>query len=382
MLIRFAATVTPDLGTAGGNAQGFADAFPSGGGCAIVRATHRCEEAPMHVISTSDLMGPDWNFLADLNSDPALTFRSFSSQQPSGLAALVRHPVAARVQAAARACRAARRRSDAVLFTHLPMSAAITNLTRRVMAPRVPQVAFAFNFTTLRDDTRRKFFARAFRGIAEFAVFSTYERELYAEAFGIKPDRLAYLPWTMETPVPGPENPMAGKGPYVCAVGGEARDYATFATAMRARPTLPAAVVARDYSLAGVDMPPNVSIFTNLAASKTWALLAGAEAMVLPLRDARAACGHITLVAARLLGIPIIVTDSVGIRDYTGGGRVAALVPPGSAEAIEVALDRVLGDDVQRQQARTGVALARQEHDPRLWLDYVREKAALLGPAG
>jgi glycosyltransferase involved in cell wall biosynthesis len=129
-------------------------------------------------------------------------------------------------------------------------------------------------------------------------------------------------------------------------------------------------------------MPPNVSVFTNLPAPKTWAVLAGAKTMVLPLRDARAACGHITLVAAKLLGIPIIVTDSVGIRDYTDGGRVAALVPPGSAEAIEVALDRVLGDDVQRQQARTGVALARQEHDPQLWLDYVNEKAALLGPVG
>lgn len=336
----------------------------------------------MHVISTSDLIAPDWNFLADLNSDPALTFQSFSSLQPSGWAALVPHPVAARLQAAARACRTAKRRPDAILFSHLPMSAALTNLTRRVMAPRVPQIAFAFNFTTLRDDTRRKFFARAFRGIAEFAVFSTYERELYAEAFGIDPARLVYLPWTMETPVPGPENPMAGKGAYVCAVGGEARDYATFAAAMRARPSLPAAVVARDYSLAGIDMPPNVSVFTNLPAPKTWAILAGAEGMVLPLRDDRAACGHITLVAARLLGIPIIATDSLGIRDYTGDGRVAALVPPGSAEAIVTALDCMLGDQAQRQQARTGMALARQEHDPRLWLDYVREKAALFGPSG
>ena len=31
MLIRFAPTVTPHLGKAGGNAQGFADAFPSDG---------------------------------------------------------------------------------------------------------------------------------------------------------------------------------------------------------------------------------------------------------------------------------------------------------------------------------------------------------------
>lgn len=381
MLTRFAPTVTPHLGTAGCNAQGSADAFPSGGQRAIVAATRRCEEAPMHVISTSDLMAPDWNFLADLNQDPALTFQSFSSLQPSGLASLVPHPIAGRLQGATRACRAARRRPDAILFSHLPMAAAITNLARRMIAPSVPQIAFAFNFTTLNHDLRARFFTRAFRGITEFVVYSTYERGLYAEAFGIDLDRMRHLPWTMETPVPGPENPMAGKGPYVCAIGGEARDYATFAAAMRARPTLPAAVVARDYSLAGIDMPPNVTTFTNLAGPKTWAILAGAEAMVLPLRDGKAACGHITLVAAKLLGIPVIATDSVGISDYTGGGRVAALVPPGSAEAISAALDRLLGNSTLRQAAKDGIALARREHDPRLWLDYVREKAALLGPA-
>lgn len=335
----------------------------------------------MHVISTSDLMAPDWNFLADLNQDPALTFQSFSSLQPGGLASLVPHPIAGRLQGATRACRAARRRPDAILFSHLPMAAAITNLARRVIAPSVPQIAFAFNFTTLNHDLRARFFTRAFRGITEFVVYSTYERGLYAEAFGIALDRMRHLPWTMETPVPGPENPMAGKGPYVCAIGGEARDYATFAAAMRARPTLPAAVVARDYSLAGIDMPPNVTTFTNLAGPKTWAILAGAEAMVLPLRDGKAACGHITLVAAKLLGIPVIATDSVGISDYTGGGRVAALVPPGSAEAIAAALDHLLGNSTLRQSAKDGIALARREHDPRLWLDYVREKAALLGPA-
>lgn len=333
------------------------------------------------MISTSDLMGPDWNFLADLNRDPALTFQSFSSLQPTGLAALVPHPIAGRLQGAARACRAARRRPDAILFSHLPMAAAVTNLARRVIAPSVPQIAFAFNFTTLTYDLRARFFARAFRGITEFVVYSTYERAFYAETFGIALDRMRYLPWTMETPVPGPENPMAGKGAYVCAIGGEARDYATFAAAMRARPTLPAAVVARDYSLRGVDMPANVSVFTNLAAAKTWAILAGAEAMVLPLRDDRTACGHITLVAAKLLGVPVIATDSVGISDYTGGGRVAGLVPPGSAEAIAAALDRLLGDGAQRQEAKDGIALARQEHDPQLWLDYVHEKAALLSPA-
>ncbi len=128
----------------------------------------------MHVISTSDLMGPDWNFLADLNQDPALTFQSFSSLQPSGLASLVPHPIAGRLQGAARACRAARRRPDAILFSHLPMAAAVTNLARRMIAPSVPQIAFAFNFTTLNDDLRARFFARAFRGITEFVVYSTY----------------------------------------------------------------------------------------------------------------------------------------------------------------------------------------------------------------
>ncbi len=333
----------------------------------------------MHVISTSDLMPPDWTFLAPINDRPELTFSTVSGRAGEGLARLIRHPMAARMQAAFKASAAARRMDGAVLMSHLPLMAAATNIARRTMAPAVPQIAFSFNFTALPTGLRLNLLRRTFEGIAEFVVFSQFERQLYAQAFGIPAHKLVFLPWAMDPPQPGPENPMAGAGPYICAVGGEGRDYATFARAMQARPDLRAAIVARSYSVAGITLPANVTLFIDLPGPKTWALVAGAQAMVLPLRDGRTACGHITLVGAQLLGLPVIVTDSLGVADYVGGDKVAARVPPGDAEAILAALSEVVGNASVLQKARQQVPQAQSDHDPHIWLRYVASKGGLIG---
>jgi Glycosyl transferases group 1 len=332
----------------------------------------------MHVVSTTDLMPSDWNFLAGINLAPDLSFESFTGRVGTGWARWVPHPMAGRMQAAFRACQAAKKQPGAVLFSHLPLMGAATNVARKLTAPAVPQVAFSFNFTTLPSGARRKVMARAFKGISEFVVYSNYERGVYAELFDIPIQKLVYLPWAMTRPEPGPVNPMAGGGPYISAIGGEARDYASLAQAMRARPDLRAAVVARSYSLEGIDLPPNVTAFTDLPAPKTWALLAGSDAMVLPLRDGQTACGHITVVAAKLLGIPVIATDSVGIAEYVADGRVAALVPPGEPEAIVAAMAHVVGEPTARRAAAAAAERASAEHDPAMWLRYVAAKSVLL----
>ncbi len=90
--------------------------------------------------------------------------------------------------------------------------AAATNLARRTLCPEVPQIAFAFNFTDLPQGARRRYLAAALRGIDEFVVFSRFERALYARHLDLPEDRIHFLPWAMEPPLPGPDNP-AGRGP-------------------------------------------------------------------------------------------------------------------------------------------------------------------------
>jgi hypothetical protein len=100
--------------------------------------------------------------------------------------------------------------------------------------------------------------------------------------------------------------------------------------------------------------------------------------MVLPLRDGETACGHITLVAAQLHGVPVIATDSRGLADHVADGRVAAPVPSQDPDAICAALATVVGNSTLRARAQAGKQRAEAEHAPSLWVDCVRAKAAQL----
>lgn len=334
----------------------------------------------MHVISTTDLLPPEWRFLADQEGAEAMTWATCSGQPRNGLERLIRRPALARWRAGFQAARAARKRGDALLVSHLPMMGAVTNLMRQRFCPDVPQLGFAFNFTTLPRGARLAFLRRNLPGIAEFVVFSRMERALYADLFGLPEDRFHFLPWTMEPPRPGSANPLpadvVARG-YLCAVGGEGRDYGLLARAMRARPDLHMAVVGRPYSLAGIDFPANVTVFTNLALEKTWALAAGARGMVIPLATDTTPCGHVTLIGSQLLGLPLVISASQGVADYVGP-ETAHLVPVGDAEALVAGLDLLAGGDLAALGARARVK-ARAENHPRVWLDHLRDAGRRFG---
>ncbi|NDD35047.1 MAG: hypothetical protein EBZ26_01820 [Flavobacteriia bacterium] len=85
----------------------------------------------------------------------------------------------------------------------------------------------------------------------------------------------------MDAPIAGTTNPLPPEvrsHGYVCVVGGEGRDYALVADAMRKRPSLRMAIVARPYSIEGIDFPENVSVFTNLPLQMTWRLVGQGQA--------------------------------------------------------------------------------------------------------
>lgn len=177
-------------------------------------------------------------------------------------------------------------------------------------APETPHIGFSFNFTALPTGLRRRHLSYALSDITECAVYSKYELELYPQYFDIDPGKFRYLPWAMDPPEPGPENPMALRTPYVCSIGGEGRDYSILANVMRELPHITLVVVARERSIRGVSFPTNVHVFLDLALEKTWRIAKDSQGLVLPLVSDQTACGHITIVGAQLLGIALAVTRS------------------------------------------------------------------------
>jgi hypothetical protein len=298
----------------------------------------------------------------------------FNGIPQSRLERMVTRPNLARYRAAWSTVRAASRaQRPAIIVSHLPSMAAPTNLFRSRLCPDVPQIAFSFNFTTLPQGRRRRLLSYLFRGIDEFVVYSTVEQQLYAEHFGLDPDRIRFVPWAMETPQPDVTPPVSIASDYVCAIGGEGRDYALFAQAMARLPGIRGVVVARPYSIAGISFPPNVEVFTNLPLGQTWAIAAQSVGLAIPLKTDQTACGHITMVGAQLLGVPLLVTRSSAVADYVSD-RTARLISAGSLEELTAGIEELFEDRqavaLRRDQARTQ---AEAHNRPAVWVDYLAD---------
>ena len=326
------------------------------------------------IINTTDLQDGDWQFLRPKMSDAEYAWQTYSSKAQKIRPAIGDGARLRRLKACVNATRAAQQAEHPILISHLPIMAAWTNLARKVMARTVPQIAFAFNFTNLPTGMRRHAYAHALSGIEEFVVFSTYEKNLYAEFFGLPAERLHFTKWAMDTPIAGPRTRIIPDVPYLCAIGGEARDYALLSRVMQRLPHRQAVVVARPYSVAGFDFPGNVQVHLNLPSETTWRVAVDSVGMALPLRSRETMCGHITVVAAQLLGIPLIATDCLGLSDYVNEESAFRIVPPKDPDALAGAIeDLFLQRDNAKETAAKSKIQAQSEYSLDRWVAYLEE---------
>lgn len=277
-----------------------------------------------------------------------------------------------RYRAALQAALAAR--AGRFVVTHLPRMSAVTAQALRLLRRRVPHLAFSFNFTDLPTGRPRQFLGEALRGVDQFAVFSRFEAALYARHFDLDPARFVPTIWTQAPPVPQAGPGLAPGAPYVCAVGGEGRDFATLlAAARRIGPALRIVVIARRHSLAGLCVPDHVEVLTELPAPRCWRIAMDSMGVLVPLRTRETCCGQVTLVGAKLLGIPIATTRSDATVDYCAGREAVLESEPGDPAAFAGLIERLAADHARlRAAARRAVPAERALHDPAHWADYLR----------
>ncbi len=333
------------------------------------------------IVVCAEIADPRWHWLQQNFSDDGIRFeivRCVARQ------ANPRFNIA-RLSGAFEAIRVAQRTGAKAIVAHGPTLAAWCGLFARVLRAKIPIVAHSFNFTEMPSPAKRPIFAAGLSNIDRFVVYSTVERALYAEAFGLDPERFDVVLWGVRPPeVDTPETPME-KGEYVCAVGGNARDYRTLMDAARKLPGLRFVVVARLANLAGLDMPANVTVHTDLPFAKTMNIISHSRFMVLPLVNSEVPCGHVTLVAAMHLGKAFIVTDSAGVSDYVRNNGLT--VAAGSAGELAAAIDRLWADPaLSTRLGESGRAFAASECSEERIADHfrnwMRSRGLLPGSAG
>jgi hypothetical protein len=244
---------------------------------------------------------------------------------------------------------------------------------------KAPHIGFSFNFTDLPVGGDLQRLRPHIMRVNRLVVYSDYEARIYAEHFAMPLDRFRVVRWTQDPPPVARTGPRPFGGPYLCAVGGEGRDYRTLVEAARAS-GLPLAIIARPQSLAGLDLPDNVRSFSNLPLDVTWEMASNSAGVVVPLFDLTTRCGVLTIVSAAQLGLPTVTARTHTLAEYLDGHVAGLNYAPGDVEDCACAM-RTLFDNAARyrEKARSYVDGNRAFFDRAIWgqhLDSILDEFA------
>lgn len=309
--------------------------------------------------------------LRELDGRPIRWLRH-SGLPETALERRITRPMLSRYRACWKAASDAGRAS--ALVSHMPWTSALTALLMRQRRTVRPQLAFAFNFTTPPSGRSLAYFRKALAAVEQFAIFTEYEAGLYSELLQLPRERFKPLLWTQAVPEPGPiPVGLLPDAPFVVALGGEGRDFGVLIAAARALPELQFVTIARPTAMLS-DPPANMRVLFNLPWATCWGIAQRSLGLVVPLTSSRTCCGHITLVSGRLLGLPIITTQSEGTREYSEGYAATRRVPAGDVEGWVQALRTLArgGEELRRAAAAEAVE-ARERHDRLHWSAYTAD---------
>lgn len=153
-----------------------------------------------------------------------------------------------------------------------------------------------------------------------YAVLSTDEVKTFPEVWGVDADRVVYQCFTQS--LDRYENMPTSDQGYLFAGGNSMRDYGLLDEALEG-------TSVRTHVASSWIPTRNLEHRTVRSTShdEFMHLLAGARAVVVPLRRMVRSAGQQTYLNAMRLGKPVIVTEAPGVRDYIIDGCTGVIVP-------------------------------------------------------
>ena len=207
-------------------------------------------------------------------------------------------------------------------------------------AKKVCHLAFTFNYTDLPKGLSKFFVRKMYKTVDYISVITNGEVNLYHEYFGIDKTKILVDLWGVAPPI---ETALANKynEPYICALGGEARDYHTVCETARSMPNKKFVVIARPHNFKNIEIPDNLDVFFNIPHEQAWSYVYHSKILLIPLTSRDTPCGIVTLVGAMHLAKPIIVTDAMGVADYIDHNKSGMLVRPKDTVGVCNTIERL-----------------------------------------
>lgn len=287
----------------------------------------------------------DWRWLPRLISDEIEWSTYCNSDLP--LIGKVRKPLLGRYAAIARIVIKAKFQQVDVIVCHHTITATWLGILKKYFRFKADILAFSYTHPRWEQysEERKDFFKKGARQIDRFLMFSSLEARQYPAALGVAETKFDMIHWSMNKPDVEIDSKPVVEGAYICAIGGEGRDYHTLVEAVRTLPHIRLAIVARPDNLKGIDLPQNVELFTSIPYGQAMNILVHSNFTILPLLSSTVPCGHGTLIAGFLLEVPTIVTASEAMSDYTKNGENVLTFKEQDPSSLREAISSLWGND-------------------------------------
>jgi glycosyltransferase involved in cell wall biosynthesis len=216
----------------------------------------------------------------------------------------------------------------------------------------------------------------ALADVGALVVNARAECSAYARLFHLANEQVVFLPWPSN--IDQPERAREDDG-TILAAGRSLRDWRTFFQAVNGLP-YSFIVVASNSDLAGLTIPANVTVFTDVPRARYLELLRRARFAVIPLLHTGRSTGQATFLECLALGKPVVVSEVVGSVDYIQPECNGLLFPPGDAQTLRKQVIRLAEDAVLRDRLAEGGLKSIREHFNKT--QHARELLALIDRLG
>jgi len=232
-----------------------------------------------------------------------------------------------------------------MIVSHHPYMSLYLAIALGVLRIKKPHYSFTFNHGNGRFFRGiLLFFAKHFfQRINGFVVYSEQEKSIYSRYYDIPMSKMSFVHWAVNAPVIKSNIPeyIVQHKPYVCCIGRNNRDLATFIEAVR-QLGINSIIVCSKGQVEEKTIPFGMIVKCDIEFDEAMQILANSSISVVPLKDASTGAGHMTIVSAMQLGIPQIITKLSTVEDYFINNVHGIFVEQGSVESLKDAIGHLV----------------------------------------
>ncbi|WP_077034816.1 glycosyltransferase [Pelomonas sp. KK5] len=237
-------------------------------------------------------------------------------------------------------------------------------LAQVLRGKRVPIVMVGFIYTLRKaawlTELRRWYFKLVLSLCTGIICHSTLETTRYKSIFRLKKTKFAVVPFALNVVRPPAE--AIREGGYAMSAGRAERDYALLARAWAGMDKQLHIVCDTEAPLQDVPASPHIELFRRCFENDYFLQIAGADFVVVTLKDPELSAGQMVLLQSMSMGKPVIISRTPTTEEYGEHLQTLYFVEHASEQALRDAIRTLEADPALR--ARIGAA-AREHYESR-----------------